>query len=404
MYPKRNQDDNGHIDFPNRSDAFLDFPFPLFPVWSTLRSYDTNIFPSADNQINVGYMDLKEKLSNSKNSSKEQRLTTTSKDTFYCHPDDADSTDALKLDFELPSDIFKDDLQSVTDWFIAEFGTFQWELDPFEPECLDYDFESNHKIPDFVFDFTNNYDAKLDLDLDETDSFEPNYFDLSFESNHEIPDFELSITNSYDQMLDIRETDHISKNADSFVNIFEQPVQYAQLSGTNLHAVGISTDVDFDSFPVETKLISQVSVDYDTESSCSATFIVPRSPKAVVPPKKRKALQLKKVKKRYPYKRPNYEPVSKEYVDPTDDDVLLGRGGRANNHPGNQKYLIETNRLKSEYVNASKESKTVISQRLVDIVSSWNGRFLKQDLANGQWYIVLNIAARKKASQALRDA
>jgi len=91
------------------------------------------------------------------------------------------------------------------------------------------------------------------------------------------------------------------------------------------------------------------------------------------------------------------------YVEPNDNDVLLGRGGRTNNHPGNKKYLEAKDTMQARYLAADKNEKTPISQELVDIVKGWGGRFLKQDTTTNQWYEIDNLQARKKCSQTLRE-
>lgn len=96
-------------------------------------------------------------------------------------------------------------------------------------------------------------------------------------------------------------------------------------------------------------------------------------------------------------------PDDKIYYKPRDEDVLLGRGGRANNHKGNQKYLQFKLTLQNTYNYASKEEKTVISQDLVDLVHKSGGRFLKLDEEKNKWFEVPNKVARKKASQTLRE-
>ncbi|GAX28574.1 hypothetical protein FisN_1Hh636 [Fistulifera solaris] len=101
--------------------------------------------------------------------------------------------------------------------------------------------------------------------------------------------------------------------------------------------------------------------------------------------------------------KPNYDPEVMEFCEVTDDDVLLGRGGRSNHHAGNKRYLIEKEKIQPRYLAADKEAKTGISQELVDIVENWGGRFLKLDEETNQWYRVKNIVARKKASQTLRE-
>jgi hypothetical protein len=108
----------------------------------------------------------------------------------------------------------------------------------------------------------------------------------------------------------------------------------------------------------------------------------------------------KKKRKRKPRKKA--VPEVKEYVEHTDADVLLGRGGRSNHHPGNKRYREEVTNLQSWYLGIEgKDEKTDLSQCLVDYVHSYEGRFLENDRAG--WYVVPNIVARRKASQALRE-
>lgn len=97
------------------------------------------------------------------------------------------------------------------------------------------------------------------------------------------------------------------------------------------------------------------------------------------------------------------EPTVKVYYEPQDSDVLLGRGGRTNHHPGNKRYLEAKDLIQDRYLAASKNEKTDISQELVDVVHAWGGRFLQLDEVANKWFEVTNIKARKKASQTLRE-
>lgn len=102
--------------------------------------------------------------------------------------------------------------------------------------------------------------------------------------------------------------------------------------------------------------------------------------------------------------RRNREPDVKQFVEPLDNDVLLGRGGRSNHHSGNIAYRNEVGNLREWYRSSEKNAKTDLSQLLVDWVhKEQRGRFLKLDASTQQWYIVTNIVARRKASQALRE-
>ena len=111
-------------------------------------------------------------------------------------------------------------------------------------------------------------------------------------------------------------------------------------------------------------------------------------------------------------------------ADITNHDVLLGRGGRTNHHPGNATYRTYKEQLQDEYLRAAKDAKTCISNRLVQMIHERHGRFLKayepekdqsskksktkdyRKDTNGfveSWYEVDLLTARKKASQALRE-
>jgi len=104
-----------------------------------------------------------------------------------------------------------------------------------------------------------------------------------------------------------------------------------------------------------------------------------------------------------PNKRGKKDPEVKVYYEPTDQDVLLGRGGRTNHHKGNKQYLVEKEKIQPRYLEATKEEKTGISQELVDRIHELGGRFLELDNACDKWFEVTNLKARKKASQTLRE-
>jgi hypothetical protein len=100
------------------------------------------------------------------------------------------------------------------------------------------------------------------------------------------------------------------------------------------------------------------------------------------------------------------EPAVRLYVDEiTDCDVLFGRGGKANHHPGNQFYLDKIKELKPLYAKCERKSeKTKVAQSVVDFINhEQKGNFLEMDEETGRWFIAANKAARTKASQALRD-
>lgn len=89
-------------------------------------------------------------------------------------------------------------------------------------------------------------------------------------------------------------------------------------------------------------------------------------------------------------------------IEPTDDDVLFGRGGYTNSHPGNMKFRNKALELRPWYESSSKEEKYNISELLLESVKSEGHRFLEKG-SDGLWHEVIGNGARKKASQALRE-
>eukprot|EP00567_Pseudictyota_dubia_P017088 CAMPEP_0197436018 /NCGR_PEP_ID=MMETSP1175-20131217/3499_1 /TAXON_ID=1003142 /ORGANISM="Triceratium dubium, Strain CCMP147" /LENGTH=185 /DNA_ID=CAMNT_0042965191 /DNA_START=105 /DNA_END=662 /DNA_ORIENTATION=- len=89
---------------------------------------------------------------------------------------------------------------------------------------------------------------------------------------------------------------------------------------------------------------------------------------------------------------------------PEKNDVLCGRGGATNNHIGNRRYREIVSDHQTEYLHAKKRDKQSIARRIVGIVRSRGGRFLKKtDDGTGRWFDVGEKKAREKTSQALRE-
>ena len=90
-------------------------------------------------------------------------------------------------------------------------------------------------------------------------------------------------------------------------------------------------------------------------------------------------------------------------IEYTDGDVLFGKGGKINKHPGNVRFRQKAEELSERYESCSKENKKVVALELVDSVTSEGNFFLAMG-PGGQWYPVVNEAApRTKASQLFRD-
>jgi len=88
------------------------------------------------------------------------------------------------------------------------------------------------------------------------------------------------------------------------------------------------------------------------------------------------------------------------------NDVLCGRGGETNHHPGNIRYRSLVKAYQKLYLLAKRRDKPKIAQCIVVSVRGVNGRFLKRTKnANkgSAWVDVGNVKAREKTSQALRE-
>lgn len=91
--------------------------------------------------------------------------------------------------------------------------------------------------------------------------------------------------------------------------------------------------------------------------------------------------------------------------DPHENDVMYGRGGGTNHHPGNKRYRKMVEDRKVEYVNSKRLDKPLVA---LEIIRLWRaqlppGRFLKLDEKTGLWNDVGDKKAREKTSQALRE-
>ena len=89
-------------------------------------------------------------------------------------------------------------------------------------------------------------------------------------------------------------------------------------------------------------------------------------------------------------------------IEPTDEDVLFGRGGYVNTHPGNVQFREKALELRPWYEASSKEEKYNISNVLIESVKGQGHRFLEK-ASDGLWHEVSGNGVRKKASQALRE-
>lgn len=99
-----------------------------------------------------------------------------------------------------------------------------------------------------------------------------------------------------------------------------------------------------------------------------------------------------------------------ERIKPTDYDVLLGRGGLTNKHPGNVRFRNLINERKDKYkeiLPGQYKAKKQFSTNVMNEVHAYGGRFLQQVKVKPstpvEWVIAKKTKARKKCSQALRE-
>ncbi len=91
-------------------------------------------------------------------------------------------------------------------------------------------------------------------------------------------------------------------------------------------------------------------------------------------------------------------------INPSENDVLCGRGGATNNHVGNKRFRMHVSENQPAYLQAKKRDKSLIAGAVVDKVRKQGGRFLRKiDERGNGWVEVGDKKAIEKTSQALRE-
>lgn len=88
----------------------------------------------------------------------------------------------------------------------------------------------------------------------------------------------------------------------------------------------------------------------------------------------------------------------------SDQDVIMGRGGKANHHPGNVKFrdTIKANRPIYRSM-VSNNFKTQMTLSILYMLKADGVRFIYFDKASERWFEVSDERARQKISQCLRE-
>lgn len=91
-------------------------------------------------------------------------------------------------------------------------------------------------------------------------------------------------------------------------------------------------------------------------------------------------------------------------IQPHENDVLCGRGGYINSHPGNERFRELVEKRKRVYLAARfKQEKRLVANSIVSDIRDIEGRFLAKNNNTGEWYDIGDEKARDKTSQALRE-
>lgn len=90
---------------------------------------------------------------------------------------------------------------------------------------------------------------------------------------------------------------------------------------------------------------------------------------------------------------------------PKDEDVLFGRGGRTNHHPGNKRLREIVLKYRHIYNQAKKVDKPKVSKLIVNALRGANppSRFLRMNDETARWEDVGDKRAAEKVSQNLRE-
>ena len=96
-------------------------------------------------------------------------------------------------------------------------------------------------------------------------------------------------------------------------------------------------------------------------------------------------------------------PLPKNAVDiPSRVDVILGRGTPFNCHPGNKRLHEMVAEHYDEYDREMRVGKTKLAEKIVAMVHSYGGKFLKLEDDCGMWVEVSTLDARNKVAHGFR--
>jgi hypothetical protein len=90
-------------------------------------------------------------------------------------------------------------------------------------------------------------------------------------------------------------------------------------------------------------------------------------------------------------------------AEPSEHDVLNGRGASVNGHKGNQKFRALCFFRKPEFEAGNHAAKRRVATEIVAVTTGVGGRFLKRKSDKGPWFALTTEKAILKACQVMRD-
>jgi hypothetical protein len=97
------------------------------------------------------------------------------------------------------------------------------------------------------------------------------------------------------------------------------------------------------------------------------------------------------------------EELGEPILDPSEHDVLNGRGASVNAHRGNTKFRALCFARKPEFEAGNHAAKRRVATEIVSVTKALPGRFLKRKQDKGPWYELSTEKSILKACQVMRD-
>ena len=88
---------------------------------------------------------------------------------------------------------------------------------------------------------------------------------------------------------------------------------------------------------------------------------------------------------------------------PSDADVLLGRGKPYQNHPGNRYMLGLVDKFRDQYQRAERKEKHTIIEEVLSLIEEKGGRFLQRADYDNKWVEVNKAISYRKVGHAFRS-